>query len=73
MPKLTYAIGNYYEISVIVRSLCTNYGGLIIPKDKSLLMNMITDIHGSIEEPKDLPTIRFDIQMLKGSVYTQNV
>ena len=71
-PTLDYAIGNYYEMSVIVRSLCTNDGGLIIPKDKSLPMNMITDIHGSIEEPKDLPTIRLNIQMLKGSFYTQN-
>ena len=54
-------------------SFCTNDEGLIIPKDKSLLMNMITDIdHGSVEEPKDLPTIRFNNQMLKGSFYTQN-
>ena len=60
VPKLDYAIGNY-EMSVIVRSLCTNDGGLIIAKDKSLLMNMITDIHGPVEEPKDLPTIRFNV------------
>ena len=48
-------------MSVIVRSFCTNDGGLIIAKDKSLLMNMITDIHGPVEEPKDLPTIRFNV------------
>ena len=58
MPKLDYAIGNY-EMSVIVRSLCTNDSGLSSPK--SLLMNMITDIHGPVEEPKDLPTIRFNV------------
>ena len=59
--NLLGAIGNYYEMSVIVRSLCTNHGFFILPKDKftcSLPMNMIIDIHGSVEEPEDLPIIK---------------
>ena len=57
VPPLSEAIGNY-EMSVVVRSLCTNDGSLVIPKDKAILMSMISNSHGPVPEPDDLPTIR---------------
>ena len=58
VPKLDSTIGSY-EMSVVVRSLCTNDGSLYIPNDKASLMNTMTDIHGPIDKTEDLHTVQY--------------
>ena len=57
VPKLDYTIG-FYEMSVVVRSLCANDGSLYLPNDKASLMNLVSAINGPINKSQELPTIR---------------
>ena len=58
VPKLDSTIGSF-EMSVVVRSLCTNDGSLYIPNNKASLMNTMTDIHGPINKTEDLHTVQY--------------
>ena len=55
VPKLDVTIGEY-EMSVVARSLCMNDGSLIIPTDKSTLMNIMASMNGPVNY--ELPDIR---------------
>ena len=55
VPKLNVTIGEY-EMSVVARSLCMNDGSLIIPTDKSTLMNTMASMNGPVSY--ELPDIR---------------